>query len=307
MKRFIRNTILYLLPIVIISIPIELLLRKIPNEYTYKKEYLNKHAHEIEVLILGSSHSYYGVDPSYFSNNTFNASHVSQTYEWDYEIYKKYKDRFTSLKTIILPVSYFSLLTELETNSEHWRIKNYLIYYNIYKANSLHYFTELFSNNVKVNAQQIYFYYILGKKNKLCSDLGWKPLQLSTSPDDFDAIGLDAAQRHTRTFTSSEERTAVLNKNVSILRNFIRSNPNIRIILFTPPAYKTYYDNLDEEQMKLMIETSEKLASEADNCLYLNLLKNNTFTQSDFEDADHLNESGTKKLSLMLNDIINNQ
>jgi hypothetical protein len=44
-----------------------------------------------------------------------------------------------------------------------------------------------------------------------------------------------------------------------------------------------------------------------DNCYYVNLFEDTTFLASDFYDADHLNELGAKKLSLLLNKKIKQQ
>ena len=68
MRQFILRTLMISLPIVVIAILIEILLRNVPNDYQEKKEYLDKHASEVETLILGSSHSFYGINPSYFTD-----------------------------------------------------------------------------------------------------------------------------------------------------------------------------------------------------------------------------------------------
>ena len=67
-------------------ISFELLLRNIPNDYSFKKNYLNTKSNSIEVLFLGSSHIYYGINPEYISRNSFNGSHISQSLNFDLEI-----------------------------------------------------------------------------------------------------------------------------------------------------------------------------------------------------------------------------
>ncbi|MDR2410253.1 MAG: hypothetical protein LBE13_19380 [Bacteroidales bacterium] len=89
MRKFIVRTFLYLLPVLLFLILLEILLRNIPNDYSYKKKYLDTQFCNIETLILGNSHSFYGIDPVYFSTNTFNAAHVSQSLDYDYEILKQ--------------------------------------------------------------------------------------------------------------------------------------------------------------------------------------------------------------------------
>ncbi|HRB69044.1 MAG TPA: hypothetical protein PLC92_02955, partial [Chitinophagales bacterium] len=79
-------------------ISLELLLRDIPNDYSFKKNYLNTNSNNIEVLFLGSSHIYYGINPEYISQKSFNAAHISQSLNFDLAILEKYKDRWTNLK-----------------------------------------------------------------------------------------------------------------------------------------------------------------------------------------------------------------
>ena len=77
-------------PLLLGALILEVLIQNIPNEYSYKKSYLDSNSNEIEVLFLGSSHVYYGVNPEYISANSFNASHIAQTLDYDYAILKKY-------------------------------------------------------------------------------------------------------------------------------------------------------------------------------------------------------------------------
>ena len=102
MKKFILKTLALIIPILIPAIFLEIMLRQIPNDYSYKNDYLNQHSEEIEILILGASDTYLGVNPDFFPQNTFNVCQVSQSLDLDYEIFSKYQNNFNELKTIIL-------------------------------------------------------------------------------------------------------------------------------------------------------------------------------------------------------------
>lgn len=173
MKQFLTKVIIISIPILFGAIIMEFLLRNTPNDYLFKKQYLDRNSSEIETLILGSSHSFYAFNPEYFSNNTFNASHISQSLNYDFEIHKKYQDQFKNLKTIILPISYFTLFGKLEAGSESWRVKNYIIYYDLNSSKSLIDYSEVLSNRINVNMKRIASYYILGNSTISCTDLGW--------------------------------------------------------------------------------------------------------------------------------------
>ena len=79
----------------------------------------------------------------------------------------------------------------------------------------------------------------------------------------------------------------------------------IRLILFTPPAYEFYRTNLPQDQLYLTVHTASQIAQRHANCLYFNFLDNKSFTESDFYDADHLNEKGAQKLTFVIDSIIN--
>ena len=47
---------------------VELFVRyEIPNVYRLKNEWLSKNSSNVELLVLGNSHCYYGICPEYFS------------------------------------------------------------------------------------------------------------------------------------------------------------------------------------------------------------------------------------------------
>ena len=94
MKKFWLHILKIILPIFIFFLVLEIAIRKIPNDYQLKKVYLDKNASKINTLILGSSHSFYGINPEYFSKHTFNAAYVSQTLDLDDELLQIYKEKY---------------------------------------------------------------------------------------------------------------------------------------------------------------------------------------------------------------------
>jgi hypothetical protein len=298
MKKFIVKTVWFILPLILISIPMEFLLRQIPNEYVYKKEYLDSHSNEIQTLVLGSSHFYFGIDPVYFSQNTFNAAHVSQSLDFDFEILKKYQNNFNRLKNIILPISYFTLRSKLEVGVDSWRIKNYVRYYGMDISLSLSAYIELLDNLSFANIKRLASLYIMKNPNIPCSELGWGTSYNSSKAQNLKITGKTAALRHSK----DKDYKSVFHENIITLTSFIEfcEKHNVNLIFVTPPAYVTYRENLDKEQLSQVIETITEMTEKHANCQYINLLDSPIFTADDFYDADHLNEIGAKKLSLLI-------
>ncbi|MDR0603732.1 MAG: hypothetical protein LBG80_05435 [Bacteroidales bacterium] len=308
MKKFILHTFLYLLPVLVFFILFEILLRHIPNDYSYKKNYLDANADKIETLILGNSHTYYGIDPVYFStNDVFNASHVSQSLDYDCEILKRYEAKLNNLKTVVIPVSYFTLWGRLSAGKESWRVKNYVIYYKISTNNDkLKYHLEVLSNKFTTNIRSLKSW--LQGNNITCSKQGWGISYNSKNAHDLEETGKTAATRHTRNNIHSLQTTRIFNDNISILDSIINLCivHNANVLLVTPPAYKTYCQHLNSEQLTVTIETANKIADKYQNCTYLNLMTDSSFVSTDYYDADHLSEIGAKKLSVLIDTYIKN-
>jgi hypothetical protein len=307
MRKFLIKTFIILVPILVGAIMMEVLLRNLPNDYIQKKEYLDQHAFEIETLILGSSHSFYGLNPIFFTKNTFNASHVSQSLDFDFEILKKYESSFLKLNQIILPISYFTLFGRLEEGSEAWRVKNYHIYYGISKSKKIKNYSEVFGNKLETNVKRLFSYYFKKQTNISSTELGWGTNYKSENSRDLIETGKSASKRHTRSNILSDKYQKIYHENIETLKKIIQwsEKKNIKVLLLTPPAYETYREHIDNNQLKVTIESTKELCSEFNNCHYLNLFSNPNFISNDYYDADHLSEIGAEKLSRLINDYIN--
>ena len=278
----------------------EYLLQRIPNDYFYKKNYLDQHSKEIQILLLGSSDVYYGINPIYFSQNTFNAAHVSQTLDLDFDIFKKYQNDFNNLKIIILPVSYPVLWSKLENASDSWRMKNYALYYGI-DTKSIKDHSELLNNTLGNNLKRLFDYYFKKKNDIYWSKLGWGTAYKFANAENLEVTGKTMALGHTVNI-HSEENKKIFAENMQTLNSFVEfcNHNNVKLILLTTPAYNTYRENLNNEQLSKMIETMNDFAAKHDNCFYLNWLDSPDFVKEDFRDADHLDEIGAEKLSKKL-------
>jgi hypothetical protein len=307
MKKFIIKTIFISLPILFSVLFMEILLRNMPNDYKFKKEYLDKNASEIETMILGSSHSFYGFNPVYFKTKTFNASHVSQSLKYDFEIIKKYQSDLKKLRTIVLPISYFTLFWQLEAGRESWRVKNYILYYGLETSNTYTDYSEVLSNKINPNIKRLSSYYLKGNSAISCTSLGWGKAYKSINARDLIETGKTTALRHSNDINDIKYEN-ILRDNEQTLNSIIAwcKNRNIRIVLLTTPAFKSYRQNLNKTQLNVTIEIAKKIDLYNKNCIYLNLLNDTSFVAKDFYDADHLSEIGAEKLSKLINENINN-
>ena len=300
MKAFIYRLLLFLLPIFIIAFFLEYTLQHIDNDYHYKNNYLNKNAQKLEVLFLGNSHSYYGIDPTFINKKSFNASHVSQSLAYDFEIFKKFNPKLTQLKILAIPISYFSLHFNVENGKEAWREKNYCIYYNIFRSKKISNYFELTSNSAKTNNTILKDYFKKGKDLKKCNTLGWMLHDSIFYKKDIAKNAKRSAKRHNYTVQKN------LIQNRGILKEFIKyaKTQNFKIILYTVPVTQKYFTLLNSKKLE---QNKNEMKNLTDNqtVFYFNFMNDNRFVETDFYDADHLNNQGAVKFSKIMNSKLN--
>ncbi len=299
MNKFIRKIILFFIPIICLALVLEITIQSIPNEYKLKRDFVKHYGNSVEVVILGSSHAYYGINPEYLSKKAVNLAHVSQTIDIDYKVLSLFKDDLPNLKYLIIPVDYLTFALRLKEGKENWRIKNYHLYYRLFLTCNPKHYSEILMFNLRKNLGRVYAFLRYGKTEINCNEYGFgNDFIIKKS---FEQSGKEAAERHTA------KNKASLKKNAQIIHQLIelaRKN-NIKIIFYTTPAYQTYIDNLDKKQLDFTLKTIQKIAKENDDiCYYQNYLQDKRFTKQDFRDADHLNAVGAKKLTRIINNIL---
>lgn len=297
LKRFIRRTLLSIvLPLLVMLVGYEWIYRAIPNAYKVKNAYLSHQAAAVETLILGSSHTFFGIDPSCFDRPAFNAANVSQDLEYDWFILSKYIRSLPALKQVILPISYFSLFGSLRTGEEDWRIRKYQIYmgaqdYPFYKLRYNFEFSQM-GNREGLE------HYLKGKDLCNCTSGGMgTSYRLANRAGDWEKTGEENAARHTLVDKlTSTELARMIQRNRSYLDSIflICRQHDVQLLLITMPAWPTYYEHLDPQQSDKMHSIINQFTS-VYGVDYIDMLKDQRFNKKDFFDADHLNEFGARK------------
>lgn len=303
MKKLIFETIIYIfIPVILLLGVGEYALRKIPNDYSYKNNWMIKNSADTKILILGSSHTYYGINPKYFEVKAFNCAYISQPLEFDFDIFEIFINKMDSLKFVVLPISYFSTKRRLKDDAETWREKKYHIYYNIILKNAdIENTFEIFDKNperwnrVKNS--------LLFKQNDITCDKLGHGISYSSNrkSKDWESTGIAAAKRHT---TNTDQ--AIIKENEDYVDAIVRKckSRDIKVILLTTPTWHTYSENLNKNQLRMTTDFCKQMSSKYSNIVYIDLLVDKRFESKDFYDADHLCDIGAKKLTLILNDTI---
>ena len=302
MKKFLKFSLFFVLPILVVAIPVEYLLRQVPNPYKYKYEWMQKNAEDVEMLAFGSSHIFSAIRPEFFRDKAFNLANVSQRLKIDLFLLEYWADRYKKLKTVICPVSSFTWFDRgLETGSESYRCR----YYKLYMDCDL--FPDVFFNNFELSDLRT----AKGKMAKLLfpktdpgyDEYGWgntNKLSEKNMVKWNDGTEAETAVKG-HTFKNWDET----NSNYEVMKeiaNFCK-NRNIQLVLITTPCWHSYYDHLNGEQLAKMYELTHKIQQEY-NIAYFDYLKDPRFEADDFYDSNHLSDVGAIKFSKILNEDI---
>ncbi|AZA93034.1 fibrobacter succinogenes paralogous family [Chryseobacterium nakagawai] len=303
MKKLAITIIIFLVPVIIGLGFIEVSLRKIPNDYSYKSTYVTKHSSDIEVLYLGSSHIFFGINPEFSQYKSFNLAMTSQDLDLDWKVFNNYKN-WNNIKTIVIPIDYISLYSKLEYGVEDWRMKNYVLYYNI-PSNKLEDHFEVFNGKFSDNTDRILKYYKSGKTAIDCNSLGFGTSYKINRNIDLKRNAKEAVKRHSISLNSDKGKTAY-NDNTKAIEKFIsyaKAN-NINILFVSSPVAKYYSILTNNKQLHSTFSFLEKQLKSNYNCYYLNLMNDPEFSDKHFYDADHLNDCGAKIFTMKIDEEI---
>ena len=305
MKRFLIYFFSVLVPIVLILGIGEYLVRQVPNPYKYKEEWMEKHHGEVEILVFGASHTYYGIKPDLLGEKAFNLANNGQELKYDDFLLKKFD--CPNLKMIVLQVSYPTLFNGRYEDGIRWyRAINYKIYMDYPEHSDFSRYNFEFTNLPMFRAKLSKYFnptedvgfdkYGMGTAYKLSNKdtVKWNESRASAAAKSQSLIDCDKdiAMRNLK------DNCAVLDDIVSICQK-----KNIQLILVTTPCWVDYVKNLDERQWAI-VENVLVDYSKRRNVFYLDYLKDDRFISDDFYDSHHLSDIGAVKFTKILKDDI---
>lgn len=273
----------------------ECFVRNIPNPYSSKHHWMLQHADSVELLILGSSHAYYGINPLYFNIKAYNLANPSQIYIYDYYLLTHYASHYRKLQTLILPVSYFSFFSRGFVDEEWYKHINYKIYMEC------PFYSDYSKYNFELSQPDVYrgklLKVLMGEEPLNCSASGWgMEYTLATKNKKWEEFSPKAAaNRHTvKEWDHLEENKGYFEK----IATFCKEH-NIQLILITTPTWHAYYDRLDSKQLEKMYEIIDEMKQKY-GLPYHDYLKDARFEADDFWDSDHLSDKGAVKFTKIL-------
>ncbi len=311
MKKFLIEIVCYFLfPAALIGVVAEYSLRKIPNDYAVKNEWLTRNSGDVQVIALGASSVLHDINPRYFQKAGFNAAHLSQSLKYDHFIFNKFIDQMQSLEYVIVAVDYWSPFGTIEESPEWWRVKYYNIHYgsNYYKWES-RYNYELYFHDIGtfVNAAKG-FLTLIGlrdESHRTVNEVGYGiHYTLENRSEEWDN-GLEEASRHNKLIASALH-SGLLDQNRGYVEDIIKKSEerDVKVILLNMPLYKSYREARDGEYVKIHNNFCRYFSDRYSHVMFHDFSGDPRFAEDDYYDANHLNEKGAEKFSLLLDSIM---
>lgn len=303
MKRYLIKITLFVLPIVLLLLPVEIFLRN--NAYKAKKDFLQKNKGKIEVLVLGPSYSFRAINPEYLDLTTASLAQVGSAINTNVLLFNKYSPELPRLKYVLFDLS----LGFLERNNGSGWEGNHLlnIYHNVQTQSKTikNYFllTANFQFYIKLMAS-----YILDRENKeLFNPYGFV-YKLSKHNDLFKAYNydLEKLQQSGKLYNGLEFQNDINEENYALnsklLDEFIHEciAKDIEIIFISPPKF--YLNN--EKTLPLMNERRERFLDAYKGQKNIHFWNYETHLEKDiklFYDGTHLNPEGARQFSSLIN------
>jgi len=302
MKGFYKKLVMFLVPVLLVWLSSEVFYRSVENNYTFKTERIASEYEEIETLVLGNSHAFFGINPDYISSRTFNLANVSQSLYFDQLLLERHIDSLPKLKTVVLNISYFSLSLADDSGEDKWRKyfyqqqmkvdvpsisvfdpRQYSLALSRRFNPTVGLFREYFDNGTVVSSY----------------NNGYGMQDSTNIVKDKVAISKIIAKKHEDNSLDFEVNTARLKQMISLC-----NKREVEVILIQMPVYKTYFDLLNSEKKEKISQTLSRLEANNPNVRYYNFSQNPIFVDRDLRDADHLTNAGAVKFSKLLNSLL---
>ena len=290
MKIFIRQTLTFSIIILALITAGEAYVRSMPNPARFKHQWMLSHSQEVETLILGSSHCFYGLNPTAMGPNTFSMALPTQPYRYDWYELTHYP--LPRLKNVVLPFSYQSLFEDLESEP---RLRYWAVRYRLYMDCDIHSPLSIYG---------LECLHVASFKEKLSSL--WRHGQLT-----WDSLGFGTSYANTSLLNQckdngrqrAEENTYPDQHSLPLCTQMLDSiatycdRRSIRLLLITTPTSPSFRAHCLKRQIAVNDSVLRRIMQRHPSIEYRNYWTDPDFTPADFYDADHLNLRGAAKLT----------
>lgn len=290
MKQFLINILLFASPAIVYSIiailfmPYLISLANGPStkqQITYS--FNNAAKMHYELLILGNSRTYRGLNPNLFSYTALNFSHDNDSYNQIYYKLKYLIDMKKNIKYLILGVDYFQFSFKSDT-------RNYI--YADYLGSD--YMKDFKRNRIFLNKVEYYLGNINPRKILLLSPKENKPFLRNRGQYIVPGLAREN-DTITRSINRLEFQVKYFEKTLKLCKQ-----KNIKVFIVNLPTRQNELNSYTATEIQDFDIFINKYLIEK-HIYYLNFSKLKGFTTKDYTDITHFNEKAANRFTEILN------
>lgn len=300
---FIKRSLLFGFCVIVMCSLLEVVLLFQNNEYSYKRRYVEEQGDAIKVLILGHSHSCYGLNPAILGDSTFNMAISGRLHHYDAVIAEKYLPTLPNLKVVIWPLGYnFQYISYKYPQYKNQYRTFYQCMYEKYMGISYESTIPYLHWSEVLNSHMDLLKRITGSESdkRECGLDGYSPVKKKRSAD-WQQKKLPEAPDY-----SNPETALAFEEGITDFKQIASAckDANVRLIAVSFPCFQTAREKYTERGLKERIQCLDSMRSVYPGMEYIDFIDDTRFTEDDFFDSTHLNPQGADKLSRILRETL---
>ncbi len=302
MRGFIKKILAFAAIVVLLAVLAEIKLYYTVNEWSYKRDYMEKHAGEIKTLLIGASNAANGIDPAAIGDSCFDVAVDGQRFCITEATCKKFLPACTHVKNVVFPIAYQMFYDgyayPLSKTSYDERTKasekcKYFKYMGVKEnPNDWIYWPETVWLKIGMFGRLF-----MGEKMG-CDSLGFEHCSLSQRGDTWKSVHVPSEPKD-----ELGNAKRAFEDNVQKVRTIARlcKEKGARLILVSTPYYESAQKvTSDKRRSEVRRFVEEVRKGGYDNVVYKEYTFDKRFKDDDFYNATHLNEDGAAKFARIL-------
>lgn len=304
-KKFLIQTCIFLIPVIIGYAILENYTRNLPLTPKIKSEFYKKNKGDIEVLVLGASQNRDAINPEFLSQKALNLAYPDQDYYVSSRLLEQVGPTLPSLKTVIVPISYGHFETA-PNQKETWKNSMYRHYFGATISEKFTYFKD---NLLYISLPNYYSSKINnhrnGKSKVDCNEYGYnKDVSASSFYKlKYDSLTITNSPVH---ITPLAQNPSLVSQNVERLEFILDfcNQQGYKVILIETPTTNRFKQHRIPEVLHRKDSILSMVTKKYNIQYYKDADSTNGYSIKDHRDNNHLSTQGAEKFTKRLNKVI---
>lgn len=298
MKLFLQNILFGSIFFMIFLILIEVfVISRVPNEFSYKYNYVNENGEKIAILLMGNSYFEMSMNPELIADSVFDFAGTARWIYYDLELLKDFLPNMSNLHTVIYPMGYSKFYENYHEDSDpliDFFYEKYMhVWYNRFPQNIDRWFAIKYSDRI-------------GFKQWYSSiDSTWSGY--SPKEECRSIMQKKKEQEAFQDITQLENSAPIVEEYTNYMLSMAKTckEYGVRFIVVTPPYHELLYQKISDIGVKMMYDVIECVSCHAP-IEYKNYLFDPEFqVDSLYYDCTHLNSIGADKFAIRVKNDFN--